>query len=257
MVVRSQARARRFTGSTPLPVPASSLHLAAPLRSSSIRLVSLPHRRSRHFATVPWQSGLRSCEWLRATSRRSARRWLTSRVARRDCRAPRIEGELARTAAQLRLFAEVVADGGFIEPRIDPAIEDRKPSRRPDIRQRHVGLGPVAVFGASNFPLAFSVAGGDTASALAAGCPVIVKAHTAHPGTSELVGRAIQRAVRECGLHEGVFSLLFGAGNVVGERSRGRFARQSRVASPGPAQGGSHCWPLRRTDLNRSRSMRR
>ena len=129
---------------------------------------------------------------------------------------PRIEGELARTAGQLRLFADVVADGGFIEARIDPAVEDRKPSRRPDIRQRHVGLGPVAVFGASNFPLAFSVAGGDTASALAAGCPVIVKAHTAHPGTSELVGRAIQSAVRDSGLHQGVFSLLFGAGNVVG-----------------------------------------
>ena len=76
-----------------------------------------------------------------------------------------------------------------------------------------MALGPVAVFGASNFPLAFSVAGGDTASALAAGCPVVVKAHSAHPGTSELVGRAVQRAVARCGLHEGVFSMLVGAGN--------------------------------------------
>jgi 2,5-dioxopentanoate dehydrogenase len=128
----------------------------------------------------------------------------------------RIEGERARTVGQLRLFADVVADGEFIEARVDPAIEDRKPSRRPDIRQCHIGLGPVAVFGASNFPLAFSVAGGDTASALAAGCPVIVKAHSAHPGTSELVGRAIQQAVRDAALHEGVFSLLFGSGHALG-----------------------------------------
>ncbi len=88
---------------------------------------------------------------------------------------------------------------------------------RVDLRQRHVALGPVAVFGASNFPLAFSVAGGDTASALAAGCPVVVKGHPAHPGTSELVGRAIQSAVAECQLPEGVFSLLQGAGNEIGQ----------------------------------------
>ena len=93
---------------------------------------------------------------------------------------------------------------------------DRKPLPRSDLRLRNVPLGPVVVFGASNFPLAFSVAGGDTASALAAGCPVVVKAHSAHPGTSELVGRALQAAVAECGLHEGVFSLLFGAGAEVG-----------------------------------------
>ncbi|WP_224750043.1 aldehyde dehydrogenase family protein, partial [Halomonas sp. ML-15] len=93
----------------------------------------------------------------------------------------------------------------------DPALPERAPMPRADLRQRHIALGPVAVFGASNFPLAFSVAGGDTASALAAGCPVVVKGHSAHPGTSELVGRAIQRAVAKCELPEGVFSLLFGA----------------------------------------------
>ncbi|SDL82106.1 NADP-dependent aldehyde dehydrogenase, partial [Modicisalibacter muralis] len=93
---------------------------------------------------------------------------------------------------------------------------ERQPLPRADLRQRHIALGPVAVFGASNFPLAFSVAGGDTASALAAGCPVIVKAHPAHPGTSELVGRAIQSAVAACHLPEGVFSLLFGSGNALG-----------------------------------------
>jgi 2,5-dioxopentanoate dehydrogenase len=129
----------------------------------------------------------------------------------------RIEGERGRTVGQLRLFASVVRDGGFIGARIDPAMPDRSPLPRPDLRLHHVAVGPVAVFGASNFPLAFSVAGGDTASALAAGCPVIVKAHSAHPGTAELVGRAVQRAVTECDLPEGVFSLLFDSGRSVGQ----------------------------------------
>jgi 2,5-dioxopentanoate dehydrogenase len=128
----------------------------------------------------------------------------------------RIEGERGRTIGQLRLFAGVVRDGAYLGVRVDTAMPDRKPLPRSDLRLRHVPLGPVVVFGASNFPLAFSVAGGDTASALAAGCPVVVKAHSAHPGTSELVGRALQAAVAACGLHEGVFSLLFGAGAEVG-----------------------------------------
>ncbi len=128
----------------------------------------------------------------------------------------RLLGERDRTVAQLRLFADVVRDGGFMEPRIDAAMPERRPQPRGDYRQRHIALGPVAVFGASNFPLAFSVAGGDTAAALAAGCPVIVKAHSAHPGTSELVGRALQRAVAACGLPAGVFSLLFGNGADIG-----------------------------------------
>ena len=128
----------------------------------------------------------------------------------------RIEGERGRTVGQLRLFANVVREGSWLDVRIDPALPDRKPLPRSDLRLRHVAIGPVAVFGASNFPLAFSVAGGDTASALAAGCPVVVKAHPAHPGTSELVGRAIQSAVAACNLPEGVFSLLFGTGNWLG-----------------------------------------
>jgi NADP-dependent aldehyde dehydrogenase len=128
----------------------------------------------------------------------------------------RLEGERGRTMNQLKLFASVVREGSFLEARIDPAMPDRKPLPRSDLRMRNVPVGPVAVFGASNFPLAFSVAGGDTASALAAGCPVIVKAHHAHPGTSELVGRAVQAAVKECGLPEGVFSLLFGPGSSIG-----------------------------------------
>ncbi len=129
---------------------------------------------------------------------------------------PRIEGERGRTVGQLRLFASVLREGSFLGARIDRAQPDRKPLARADIRQRKIALGPIAVFGASNFPLAFSVAGGDTASALAAGCPVVVKAHPAHPGTSELVGRAIQQAVKECGLPHGVFALLGGAGTEIG-----------------------------------------
>jgi NADP-dependent aldehyde dehydrogenase len=123
----------------------------------------------------------------------------------------RIEGERARTVGQLKLFADVVRRGEWLDLRVDPAMPDRKPLPRPDLRLRNVPLGPVAVFGASNFPLAFSVAGGDTASALAAGCPVVVKGHPAHPGTGELVGRAVQAAVRSCRMPEGVFSLLLGA----------------------------------------------
>lgn len=128
----------------------------------------------------------------------------------------RLEGERGRTCGQLRLFAAVVRAGEWLDVRVDPALPERQPAPRADLRQRHIALGPVAVFGASNFPLAFSVAGGDTASALAAGCPVIVKAHGAHPGTSELVGRAVQKAVAACGLPEGVFSVLFGSGRIVG-----------------------------------------
>jgi len=128
----------------------------------------------------------------------------------------RIEGERGRTMGQLRLFASVVRAGNWLDVRIDPALPDRAPLPRADLRLRKIPLGPVAVFGASNFPLAFSVAGGDTASALAAGCPVVVKAHSAHPGTSELVGRAIQQAVADAGLPEGVFSLLFGSGRDLG-----------------------------------------
>ncbi|QTP54245.1 aldehyde dehydrogenase (NADP(+)) [Billgrantia sulfidoxydans] len=129
----------------------------------------------------------------------------------------RLEGERGRTCGQLRLFASVVRAGEWLDLRLDPALPEREPMPRADLRQRHIPLGPVAVFGASNFPLAFSVAGGDTASALAAGCPVIVKGHSAHPGTSELVGRAVQRAVEKRDLPEGTFSLLFGSGSEIGQ----------------------------------------
>ena len=123
----------------------------------------------------------------------------------------RITGERARTTNQLRLFAEVVRDGSWKDVRMDGALPDRQPARRPDLRRTLVPIGPVAVWPASNFPLAFSVAGGDTASALAASCPVIVKAHPGHPGTSELTARAIVRAIAATGLPAGMFSLLQGA----------------------------------------------
>ncbi|MFC6337253.1 aldehyde dehydrogenase family protein [Pseudomonas sp. CCM 7891] len=149
----------------------------------------------------------------------------------------RIEGERGRTVGQLRLFAEVVRQGSFLNVRIDPAQPDRKPLPKVDLRLRNIAIGPVAVFGASNFPLAFSVAGGDTASALAAGCPVIVKAHSAHPGTSELVGRAIQQAVSLHGLPEGVFSLLFDTGRSIGQGLVGD-SRIKAVGFTGSRTGG-------------------
>lgn len=129
---------------------------------------------------------------------------------------PRLRTETARTCNQLRLFADLVEEGSWVDARIDHGDRERKPLPKPDVRSMLRPIGPVVVFGASNFPLAFSVAGGDTASALAAGCPVVVKAHHAHPGTSELVGLAVYEAVKSCGLPEGVFSLLYDAGVDVG-----------------------------------------
>jgi alpha-ketoglutaric semialdehyde dehydrogenase len=128
---------------------------------------------------------------------------------------PRLKSEVGRTSGQLRLFAKVIEEGSWAMPCIDRPDPARKPPK-PDLRSCLRPIGPVVIFGASNFPLAFSVAGGDTSSALAAGNPVIVKAHPAHPGTSELVGMAIRDAVRECGMHPGVFSLLFDSGISVG-----------------------------------------
>ncbi|HEX8302793.1 aldehyde dehydrogenase (NADP(+)) [Sphingomonas sp.] len=127
----------------------------------------------------------------------------------------RLTGERGRTANQMRLFAKELRLGEYLRVRIDHAMPERTPPK-PDLRMRMVPLGPVTVFGASNFPLAFSVGGGDTASALAAGCPVVVKGHSAHPGTAELVAGAITRAAEKTGMPAGVFSLINGPGNSVG-----------------------------------------
>ncbi|MCL6415111.1 aldehyde dehydrogenase (NADP(+)) [Aestuariirhabdus sp. Z084] len=129
---------------------------------------------------------------------------------------PRLEGERGRTLNQLRFFANWIEEGSWLDARIDQADPERTPLAKPDIRTQNQPLGPVAIFGASNFPLAFSTAGGDTASALAAGCPVVVKSHPAHPGTSELVAGAIARAIQHCRLPAGVFSLLQGNSHSLG-----------------------------------------
>lgn len=141
----------------------------------------------------------------------------------------RLTGERGRTVNQLKLFAEVVRAERWRGVRIDPAMPDREPMPRPDLRLRKIPLGPVAVFGASNFPLAFSTAGGDTASAFAAGCPVVIKGHPAHPGTDTMVAEAIQRAAERTGMPKGVFSHVRGPGNALGEA----LVRDPRIAAVG------------------------
>ena len=128
----------------------------------------------------------------------------------------RITGERGRTVNQLKLFAELLREGSWVDARIETAEPERKPLPKPDIRSMKKALGPAGIFGASNFPLAFSVAGGDTASALAAGCTVVVKAHPAHPGTCEMIGTAITNAVKKTGMPDGVFSMLHGRSAEVG-----------------------------------------
>jgi alpha-ketoglutaric semialdehyde dehydrogenase len=151
--------------------------------------------------------------------------------------AARLEGERTRTVNQLRMFAGLLREGSWVDARIDRADPARTPIPKPDVRRRLVPIGPVVVFGASNFPLAFSVAGGDTASALAAGNPVVVKGHPAHPGTSEITARAILRAAEKRGMPEGVFSLLQGAGKEIGVYLV-RHAAARAVAFTGSLRGG-------------------
>ncbi|MDE0589188.1 aldehyde dehydrogenase (NADP(+)) [Halocynthiibacter sp. C4] len=129
----------------------------------------------------------------------------------------RLVGERGRTTGQLNLFADHIEKGDYLDRRFDEALPDRAPLPRPDLRMMQRPIGPVAVFGASNFPLAFSTAGGDTAAALAAGCPVVVKGHSAHPGVSDLVAQAIDKAIKTCGIHPGVFSQIQGGNRAVGQ----------------------------------------
>ena len=130
--------------------------------------------------------------------------------------AARLQGERGRTTGQLRLFADHILKGDYLDRRHDAALPDRQPLPRPDLKMVQRPIGPVAVFGASNFPLAFSTAGGDTAAALAAGCPVVVKGHPAHPGTTEIIVEAIHAAIQKTGQHPGVFSCVHGVGADVG-----------------------------------------
>lgn len=155
----------------------------------------------------------------------------------------RLEGERGRTVGQLRLFAQYLEEGSWVEARIDPALPERQPIPRSDIRNMLTPLGPVVVFGASNFPLAFSTAGGDTASALAAGCPVVVKAHPAHPGTSELVAGAIVAAAQKTGMPEGVFSMLFDQGHESGVALTAHPLTRA-VAFTGSQKGGMALYQL-------------
>lgn len=128
----------------------------------------------------------------------------------------RAKGERGRTVFQLRSFADLVVEGSWVEASVDHGIPDREPAPKPDLRKMNIPLGPVVVFGASNFPLAYSTAGGDTAAGLAAGCPVIVKSHPMHAGTGELVASAIQKAAQKTGMPDGVFSNLNSSGIEVG-----------------------------------------
>ena len=128
----------------------------------------------------------------------------------------RLEGERGRTTGQLKMFADLIEDVTYLDIRKDKALPDRAPIPRPDLQLTHKAIGPVVVFGASNFPLAFSTAGGDTASALAAGCPVIVKGHSAHAGTAELVAQAIMSAIEICKMPRATFQMVQGSGREVG-----------------------------------------
>ncbi|MED5584810.1 MAG: aldehyde dehydrogenase (NADP(+)), partial [Verrucomicrobiota bacterium] len=149
----------------------------------------------------------------------------------------RLDGEFGRTVMQLRVFGRVAEDGNWVNARIDTALPDREPLPKPDLRRMLVPVGPVAIFGASNFPLAISVAGGDPASALAAGCPVVTKGHPSHPGSSELVARAVLRGVEQAGFPEGTFSMLQGADNDTG-RMLVEHPKACAVAFTGSLRGG-------------------
>jgi alpha-ketoglutaric semialdehyde dehydrogenase len=200
--------------------PAAGVQLEPAYRSASTEDVELAAKLADEaFAVYGKLSGKEKGRFLReiAAGIDSAAAELVAR-ARAETALPeaRLKGEAARTANQIRMFAQVVEEGSWVMARIDPALPDRTPLPRADIRSMLRPVGPVAVFGASNFPLAFSVAGGDTASALAAGCPVIVKAHAAHPGSCELMGQIVSQSVKACGLPTGTFALLFDAGIEVG-----------------------------------------
>ena len=156
--------------------------------------------------------------------------------------AGRIQGERGRTCNQLKLFASLVREGSWVNATIDTAIPDRAPVPKPDLRKMQVPIGPVVVFGASNFPLAFSTAGGDTASALAAGCPVIVKGHESHLGTNELISKAILTAAKKTGMPEGVFSVVNG-GIPVGQQLV-KHSKVKAVGFTGSLRGGRALYDL-------------
>ncbi len=156
--------------------------------------------------------------------------------------AGRIQGERGRTVNQLKMFADLLREGSWVDARIEMGNPGRKPAPKPDIRRMLLPVGPVVVFGASNFPLAFSTAGGDTASALASGCPVIVKGHESHPGTNEMVAKAIQKAAKETGMPDGVFSSLNGGPEVGSELVKHKDIKA--VGFTGSFRGGKAIYDL-------------
>jgi NADP-dependent aldehyde dehydrogenase len=200
--------------------PASGSALPPEYQSAAMEEVDLAARlaTTAFAAYAQWSGAMRAALLTRLAELLEASATLIVERAQLETALPpaRLRSELTRTCFQLRFYGEAAASGLVSGARIDHADPSRTPVEKPDVRSMLRPLGPVAVFGASNFPLAYSVAGGDTASALAAGCPVIVKAHAAHPGTSELVGLLVQQAVREAAAPEGLFSLLFDAGLDVG-----------------------------------------
>jgi alpha-ketoglutaric semialdehyde dehydrogenase len=204
------------------------------------------HLASAAFRTYRNLGGVRHGELLRAIADAlESRREEIVQVGMHETALPeaRLNGELGRTTGQLRMFAGIAEEGSWQDVKIDKAQPDRQPAPAPDVRSMLRPLGPVAVFGASNFPLAFSVAGGDTASAFAAGCPVVVKAHPAHPGTSALAAEAVIEAAQKTGMPEGVFSLLFDHGISVGEHLV-RHAGIKAVGFTGSRKAGLALWRL-------------
>ena len=221
--------------------PAHGLQLDPPFREASAeqieRAVALADEAFRVFGAAPPAARARLLRGIADELVALGTTLIDRAHAETGLPVSRLEGERGRTVAQLRLFADHVEEGSWVEARIDTADPARAPLPKPDVRRMLVPLGPVAVFGASNFPLAFSVPGGDTASALAAGCPVVCKGHPAHPGTSELAARAIGRAVEAAGLPPGVFSLLHGWSHEVG-MALVRHPRIRAVGFTGSLRGG-------------------
>ncbi|WP_113447504.1 aldehyde dehydrogenase (NADP(+)) [Rhizobium cremeum] len=194
-----------------------------PVRSFSTGTAALVDRAAKAaeeaFETYGYSSRESRAAFLEAIAEEiDARGDAITEIAMQESGLPeaRLIGERGRTVGQLRLFAAHIRKGDYLDRRHDEALPDRKPLPRPDLKLVQRPIGPVGVFGASNFPLAFSTAGGDTASALAAGCPVVVKGHEAHPGTSEIVAQAIDAAIKRTGVHPGVFSLVQGGSREVG-----------------------------------------
>ncbi|MGC7411451.1 aldehyde dehydrogenase (NADP(+)) [Pandoraea pneumonica] len=221
--------------------PVRNVHLQPPFGSADIAQIDEACELASHafdtFRSLPADERARFLERIAENILDLGEDLIERARAETGLSQARLVGERARTVGQLRLFASVVRDGRWLDVAVDPAMPNRQPNPRADLRRRNVPLGSVAVFGASNFPLAFSVAGGDTASAFAAGCPVVVKAHPAHPGTSELVAKAVRRAAIECGMPDGVFSMISGAAHEIG-RALVMHPAIKAVGFTGSRQGG-------------------